>query len=101
MIPAKSNKEVAEHTTAELLFGIPEAFGIRSFFRNLTICLLEDRVRIAMMFADFSFVLPALFSYSPSFTGSPLNLGTCMRSLQAPYTPSPLSNAGSVPLAHN
>ncbi|KAJ7475119.1 hypothetical protein B0H11DRAFT_2034174 [Mycena galericulata] len=49
MVPAQTNHDVAKHTTDELLFMVPEAFGLRSFFEGLTGSLLEDRVRIAMM----------------------------------------------------
>ncbi|KAJ7119562.1 hypothetical protein C8R44DRAFT_982262 [Mycena epipterygia] len=49
MVPAQTNHDVAKHTTAELLFMVPEAFGLRSFFEGITVSLLEERVRIAMM----------------------------------------------------
>ncbi|RDB21931.1 Mycophenolic acid synthesis protein B [Hypsizygus marmoreus] len=49
MVPAQSNKDVAGYTTEELLHVLPEAFGIKQFARDITVCLLEDRVRIAMM----------------------------------------------------
>ncbi|KAJ7725936.1 hypothetical protein B0H16DRAFT_1593424 [Mycena metata] len=49
MRPAQSNHDVAMHTTNELLFMVPKAFGLRSFFEGLTRSVLEDRVRIAMM----------------------------------------------------
>ncbi|KAJ7471896.1 hypothetical protein FB451DRAFT_1251338 [Mycena latifolia] len=49
MVPAQTNHDVAKHTTNELLFMVPEKFGLRSFFEGITTSLLEDRVRIAMM----------------------------------------------------
>ncbi|KAF7328936.1 hypothetical protein MVEN_02523500 [Mycena venus] len=49
MVPAQSNYDVAKHTTDELLFPVPETFGLRSFFEGLTRSLLEDIVRVAMM----------------------------------------------------
>lgn len=49
MVPSQTNKDVAGYTTDELLFGCPEILGIKQFLKNLTICLLEDRVRIAMI----------------------------------------------------
>ncbi|KAJ7186715.1 hypothetical protein C8R46DRAFT_1157924 [Mycena filopes] len=49
VVPAQSNHEVAKHTTNELLFMVPEAFGLRSFFEGLTRSVLDDRTRIAMM----------------------------------------------------
>lgn len=50
MVPAQSNKDVAGYTTDEILHFAPEAFGIKNFFRNLAVCLLEDTVRVAMKF---------------------------------------------------
>ncbi|KAF9259411.1 hypothetical protein L218DRAFT_981552 [Marasmius fiardii PR-910] len=49
MVPAQSNHDVATYTTEELIHILPEAFGIKSFARNLSIAVLEDKVRIAMM----------------------------------------------------
>jgi hypothetical protein len=51
MVPAQSNYDVAKHTTDELLFPVPEAFGLRAFAEGITRSILEDRVRIAMMYA--------------------------------------------------
>ncbi|KAJ7912574.1 hypothetical protein B0H13DRAFT_2007216 [Mycena leptocephala] len=49
MVPAQSNHLVAKHTTDELLFMVPEKFGLRSFFEGITRSLLDERTRIAMM----------------------------------------------------
>ena len=49
MVPATSNYEVARHTTDEMLFHVPEAFGIKSFVSRLEACVLDDRTRVAMM----------------------------------------------------
>ncbi|KAL1741140.1 hypothetical protein HDZ31DRAFT_46073 [Schizophyllum fasciatum] len=49
MKPASSNYEVARHTTDELLFYLPKAFGIKDFARRMMICMLGDRVREAML----------------------------------------------------
>ncbi|EDQ98946.1 uncharacterized protein LACBIDRAFT_318452 [Laccaria bicolor S238N-H82] len=50
MIPAETNKEVAEYTMAELLSAVPTRFGLRSFaVTRVALCLLEDRVRVGMM----------------------------------------------------
>ncbi|KAJ6618009.1 hypothetical protein B0H10DRAFT_1796272 [Mycena sp. CBHHK59/15] len=49
MVPAQSNHDVAKHTTDELLSIVPEAFGLKSFFEGVSVSLLEDRVRTAMM----------------------------------------------------
>lgn len=55
MVPAKSNKDVAGYTTEELLHAVPKIF--KQFFRNLSTCVLDEPVRIAMMYA-FYFPLP-------------------------------------------
>ncbi|KAF8147796.1 hypothetical protein K438DRAFT_1779889 [Mycena galopus ATCC 62051] len=49
MVPAQSNHDVAKHTLDELLFMVPETFGMHSFLEGISRSLLEDRVRIAMM----------------------------------------------------
>ncbi|KAH7876367.1 uncharacterized protein C8R40DRAFT_1099507 [Lentinula edodes] len=49
MIPAQTNHDVATYTTEELLHAVPEFFGLKNFCRRLTICALEESVRIAMM----------------------------------------------------
>ena len=50
MIPAETNKEVAEYTMAELLSTVPIHFGLLSFAVREVLCLLEDRVRVGMMY---------------------------------------------------
>ncbi|TFK38424.1 hypothetical protein BDQ12DRAFT_111542 [Crucibulum laeve] len=49
MVPAQSNKEVAKHTTDELLATVPESLGLKHFAEGITVCLLDETVRIAMM----------------------------------------------------
>ncbi|KAH6904909.1 hypothetical protein BKA70DRAFT_513744 [Coprinopsis sp. MPI-PUGE-AT-0042] len=49
MVPSETNRLVAHYTTAELIAAIPEAFGLRRFVERCTTCLLEDRVRSAML----------------------------------------------------
>ncbi|KAF5347780.1 hypothetical protein D9756_010264 [Leucocoprinus leucothites] len=49
MVPDPINNEVANYTTEELLYPIPTAFGIRNWFDGLTVCMLDEPVRIAMM----------------------------------------------------
>lgn len=49
MIPADSNRLVANYTTDELIHVVPSSFGLKTFARNLSICALEDRVRLAML----------------------------------------------------
>ncbi|KDQ50418.1 hypothetical protein JAAARDRAFT_42081 [Jaapia argillacea MUCL 33604] len=49
MIPATTNRDMANITMGELLAKIPNKFGLKAFFRRIYICLLDERVRIAMM----------------------------------------------------
>ena len=50
MIPAETDKEVAGYTMAELLSAVPIPFGLLSFTVRVVLCLLEDRVRVGMMY---------------------------------------------------
>ncbi|KAI5121487.1 hypothetical protein M0805_003942 [Coniferiporia weirii] len=49
MMPAESNYEVGMHTLNTLVRTITERFGLRDFFRNVLISLLDDRARDAFM----------------------------------------------------
>ena len=49
-VPAETNKEVAEYTMAALLSAVPIRFGLRSFAVRVALRLLEDRVRVGMMY---------------------------------------------------
>ena len=49
-IPAETNKEVAEYTMAVLLSAVPIRFGLPSFAVRVALCLLEDRMRVGMMY---------------------------------------------------
>lgn len=49
MVPAQSNKDVAKYTTDELLHVLPEKFGIKALAERISVCLLDEPVRIAMM----------------------------------------------------
>ncbi|KDQ57898.1 hypothetical protein JAAARDRAFT_57715 [Jaapia argillacea MUCL 33604] len=49
MVPAITNRDVAQQTINELLYLAPNKFGIKAFLQRITICLLEEHVRIAMM----------------------------------------------------
>ena len=57
MVPAQTNRDVAGHTTDELLFGCPEKFGIKKFLQRVTVCLMEERVRIGMMLVSHVLIL--------------------------------------------
>ncbi|EPQ53280.1 hypothetical protein GLOTRDRAFT_46084 [Gloeophyllum trabeum ATCC 11539] len=56
MIPAQTNHHVAQLTVDEFLWFAPEKFGIKDFLQRIVICMLEDRVRIAM-------ISPCIFRY--------------------------------------
>ncbi|KAF5384037.1 hypothetical protein D9757_006960 [Collybiopsis confluens] len=52
MIPAQTNNDVATYTTEELIHIVPETvlgFRLKDYVRRLTVCALDDNVRIAMM----------------------------------------------------
>ncbi|THU89140.1 hypothetical protein K435DRAFT_678567, partial [Dendrothele bispora CBS 962.96] len=50
MVPAESNHFVANYTLEELLHVLPARFGIKNFARRVSITLLDDIVREAMMY---------------------------------------------------
>jgi hypothetical protein len=52
MVPDPINAEVASYTLDELLFAAPEAFGLKTFAQRISICLLEDVVRVSMLFVN-------------------------------------------------
>ncbi|KII95824.1 hypothetical protein PLICRDRAFT_48769 [Plicaturopsis crispa FD-325 SS-3] len=52
MVPAETNRDVASYTVEEMLYVVPEAFGIKALMRRLVICLLQPHVRIAMMYPE-------------------------------------------------
>ncbi|KAF9074413.1 hypothetical protein BDP27DRAFT_1317043 [Rhodocollybia butyracea] len=47
--PIQTNHSVAHYTTEELLHAVPEFLGLKNLARRLTICALDDNIRIAMM----------------------------------------------------
>ena len=65
MIPAKTNKPAAGYTMAELLSAVPIPFGLRSFAVRVALCLLEDRVRVGMMYVFPQTVRHSSVQYSP------------------------------------
>ena len=50
MVPDPINMEVASYTLNELLFAVPEAFGLKTVAQRISICLLDDIVRVSMLF---------------------------------------------------
>lgn len=49
MVPAESNHKLAEYTLDELLYAVPNIFGLKTFGKRVSVCLMDDRVRVAMM----------------------------------------------------
>jgi len=49
MLPASTNRDVANLTMDELLHIVPAFFSLRTFARRLALCILEEPVRISMM----------------------------------------------------
>ena len=54
MVPAESNKALAEYTFTYFGRASTEKFGVRKFMRSLITCFLDERVRIAMMLVGSS-----------------------------------------------
>ena len=52
MVPDPVNAEVASYTLNELLFAVPDVFGLKTFAQRISICLLDDPVRISMLFVN-------------------------------------------------
>ena len=55
MVPDPINAEVASYTLDELLFAVPEALGLKTFAQRISICLLNDSVRVSMLFVNLCF----------------------------------------------
>lgn len=53
MVPAQSNRTVAGYTLDELLNAAPEKFGLKALGMRLSICLLDDITRKAMMYGTY------------------------------------------------
>ncbi|XP_006464016.1 hypothetical protein AGABI2DRAFT_209029 [Agaricus bisporus var. bisporus H97] len=49
MVADPINSAVAGYTMGELLYSVPNVFGLRRWAENLSTCLLDEPVRIAMM----------------------------------------------------
>ncbi|EJD05108.1 uncharacterized protein FOMMEDRAFT_18758 [Fomitiporia mediterranea MF3/22] len=52
MVPAKSNFEVGQYTLNFMLTNFTERFGVREFMRQMSICIMEERVRKAFMLPE-------------------------------------------------
>jgi len=81
MVPAQTNYDVAGYTTDELLFGCPERFGIKNFLRGVTVCLLDERVRISMMSVSHLLVLNLVFLTASRQPAQPRYLHALVRGL--------------------
>ncbi|KAK0213290.1 hypothetical protein DFS33DRAFT_1394317 [Desarmillaria ectypa] len=91
MVPAQTNHDVASLTTEELLHVIPESFGIKNFARRVSICLLDDRTRIAMMqpaqpwyFHAFARAVLHTFSFTQHHLCLPRSKGELVVSAEMP-----------------
>jgi hypothetical protein len=78
MVPDPINAEVASYTLNELLFAVPEAFGLKTFAQRIAICLLEDAVRISMLFVNLFLTLPQRLNIEQFSIGSQSNRGISM-----------------------
>ncbi|KAJ7059220.1 hypothetical protein C8F01DRAFT_1146409 [Mycena amicta] len=67
ILPAESNRDVARHTTNELLFPVPHVLGFRAFAEGFTRAMLDKPTRIAMM-------QPPAPAYAPAVIQSLLNI---------------------------
>ena len=54
LVPSPTNFEVAKHSVEEILYRVPNAFGLKHFARRLSVCLMGDRLREAMMYVYFA-----------------------------------------------
>ncbi|KAL5485397.1 hypothetical protein ACEPAI_8039 [Sanghuangporus weigelae] len=71
MVPAQSNYEVGQHTLDYILSNFTERFGVRKIMRQISLCLIEPRVRTAFLCVSFlreaSPVAQAMTSFVMSF----------------------------------
>ncbi|PPQ96008.1 hypothetical protein CVT26_016170 [Gymnopilus dilepis] len=57
MVPEDSNHELADNTLDELLSAVPEAFGLKAFAKRVSIALLDNIVREAMIYPEQPWLL--------------------------------------------
>ncbi|KAL1742150.1 hypothetical protein HDZ31DRAFT_66260 [Schizophyllum fasciatum] len=62
MVPSPTNAVVAHHTTEELVLRVPKVFGLKDFARRLTVCALDEHVRIAMLQDPQPFYMHAIMN---------------------------------------
>jgi len=67
MVPNPTNADVASYSMDELLFAFPRAFGLKTLAQRISICLLEDIVRVSMMQPEQPWYLHALLKLLSSF----------------------------------
>ena len=58
MVPDPINAKAASYALDELLFAVPEAFGLKTFAQRISICLLDDVVRVSMLFVNLFLTRP-------------------------------------------
>ncbi|KAL5507507.1 hypothetical protein ACEPAH_6963 [Sanghuangporus vaninii] len=52
MVPAQSNYEVGQYTLDYILSNFTERFGVRKIMRQISLCLIEPRVRTAFLLPE-------------------------------------------------
>ncbi len=63
MTPHNTNKDVAGYTLEELLCVAPKAFGIRTWIEGLTVCILDEPVRIGMMYVIYERLISVIAAH--------------------------------------
>ncbi|KAL5528659.1 hypothetical protein ACEPAF_7795 [Sanghuangporus sanghuang] len=67
MVPAQSNYEVGQYTLDYILSNFTERFGVRKIMRQISLCLIEPRVRTAFLLPEPSLMSQAITSVVMSF----------------------------------
>ncbi|KAL5520979.1 hypothetical protein ACEPAG_8901 [Sanghuangporus baumii] len=67
MVPAQCNYEVGKHTLDYIVSDFTEWFGVRKIMRQISLCLLEPRVRTVLLLPEPSLMAQAMTSVVMSF----------------------------------
>ncbi|KAL5523585.1 hypothetical protein ACEPAG_7758 [Sanghuangporus baumii] len=67
MVPAQSNYEVGKYTLDYIVSDFTEWFGVRKIMRQISLCLIEPRVRTAFLLPEPSLMAQAMTSVVVSF----------------------------------
>ncbi|KAA1470834.1 hypothetical protein DENSPDRAFT_836729 [Dentipellis sp. KUC8613] len=68
MVPAQTNHELATHTLDEVTYQISTVPWIKSLVERIFICVLEERVRVAMLLPEQPYLLRAFVNNMLVFT---------------------------------